>query len=347
MVEHLNFSSDINNIFFGYIKNNQLVPFSIRSSDDDIFIERSTGINRKFGNIKEELFIAAEMIADIESEISILMSGGLDSEIIAKTFKERGIKFTAYTYRFKNNLNYHDISYAISWCKENNIKHEIIDVDVVKWLENDLYDYAFPLKSISPQISMHHWMIDQTPGYVILGDGRISPRRNKLRQNKKGIFMESYGEKFSTLMWMAYKQRRGAPKFYRYTPELEAAYMFDSVTEDFINITSKQFKIRNFKNFRTFLFAKYFDINFKPKYNGFEKILNLDNFYRNKLKELFPSSDSFVSYEWNLLKKIKLNKDFNWNAISYKDLSEVFDKDDQKDFTYQSRKSFHKVAVHV
>ena len=297
--------------------------------------------------------LAAIDIDKHNDDVTILYSGGIDSEMIVRTFHSLGLNFNVKIFKFENNLNKHDIDYAIKTCDELNIKPIIQTVNLEKWLENDLYDYAKPLMSASPQIALHYYMIDNTPGYVIMGEGRISPRRcgahydMETFTHKPIYFMESYGEKWGVSQWFKYRNRKGCPKFYRYTPELEYAYATEQTTKDFVfNGMSVDMKLRNFKFVKTGLFQKYFPtVQYKSKYTGFEKVMDLDKVYRDKLAELYPASNSFVSYDWELFLKLK-SGDIDINNISYVPLEHVYhDKIILEDFSYQTNNGTHMVGI--
>jgi hypothetical protein len=76
---------------------------------------------------------AAENVArDIHSKFSnlyVAMSGGIDSEYIAKTFLRLGLPFTPIIFKV-DDLNELDIWWAIRWCKDNNIEPVIVEKNV-------------------------------------------------------------------------------------------------------------------------------------------------------------------------------------------------------------------------
>ncbi len=341
-----------NNIWWAYIKDGKVDPFSHRTSIDDIYIERSCKVSRKVNDLRSEMEYAAIDICNKNDDVTILYSGGLDSEMIVRTFHGLGLKFNVKIFKFGNDINKHDTDYAINTCEELGIKPDIETVDVVKWLENDLQEYASPLRSASPQIALHYYMIDNTPGFVIMGEGRISPRRcgahydMETYTHKPVYFMESCGEKWGVSQWFKYRNRSGSPKFYRYTPELEYAYANDPTTQDWINGMSVDMKLRNFKFVKTSMFQKYFpEIRYKTKYTGFETIMDLDKIYRDELAVMYPSSNSFVSYDFNTFLDIKSGK-VEINTIRYVPLTEVYnDKDILNDFRYETDMGTHVVGV--
>lgn len=62
----------------------------------------------------------ARDIASLYTNIFVAMSGGIDSEFIAKTFHRLGIPFTPLIVQI-DDLNEADIWWAYKWCKDNNV----------------------------------------------------------------------------------------------------------------------------------------------------------------------------------------------------------------------------------
>ena len=58
---------------------------------------------------------AAKIISDYGDTV-LCLSGGVDSEMMARVFLSCGIKFKVAILRFKNDLNLYDIRYAVSFC---------------------------------------------------------------------------------------------------------------------------------------------------------------------------------------------------------------------------------------
>lgn len=81
-------------------------------------------ISRPLKTWKEELLISAKTISESTPKpLYVIMSGGIDSEQVARLYLELGIKFKALTVVYDNEINSHDIHRAIKFCRDNNIEH--------------------------------------------------------------------------------------------------------------------------------------------------------------------------------------------------------------------------------
>ena len=80
---------------------------------------------------KDEVNNTARLIAASTTKpLYVFMSGGIDSEVVARAFLENNIPFTAITAKHTNGTNMHDTRFADDFCKKYNIKQEIVEVDM-------------------------------------------------------------------------------------------------------------------------------------------------------------------------------------------------------------------------
>ena len=104
---------------------------------------------------------AARLIAEsTDLPIHILYSGGIDSEVTVMSFLEAKIPITADIMFFNDNLNWHDISYAVSFCNDNNVPFRVHDLNIQQFLEGQMYDYAASTRCTSPQLCATMWLVD-------------------------------------------------------------------------------------------------------------------------------------------------------------------------------------------
>lgn len=97
----------------------------------------------------EALYNNARMVRDSYSEpLDVLLSGGIDSEVVVRVFKDLGIKHNTYIFQLENNLNVRDVIAAEMLCDELNIPYSIIDFNLQRFFENDAL--SFFEKTLSP-----------------------------------------------------------------------------------------------------------------------------------------------------------------------------------------------------
>lgn len=105
---------------------------------------------------------AARDIASVSgNKLALSVSGGADSQAMVQSFVEADIDFDIATLRFNNDLNLHDIEFAEACAKQYGKTVRYVDLDVMKFLYNDVEKYADRYQCPSPQITCHHWFSEQ------------------------------------------------------------------------------------------------------------------------------------------------------------------------------------------
>lgn len=277
-----------NHFKFGY--NGQY--FNLRKFPEDMWNVKYGRCERNPENFRDECINSAKLIYEAtEKNIYVLMSGGLDSEIVARSFYEAKVPFTAVIGRYNNNKNDHDISYAIKFCKAFDVPYNIIDVDVEKFWKEKLLEYAEKTRCVSPQLPVIMYLIDQINGHAVLGSAESYLTRDGY---------EWYlWEKEKIASWYRHfliNKKEGTPGFFQYTPELMLSY----ITDDIITNIFEDSRFSSTYYIKANVYLKYWKrIENRSIYTGFEKYKYLDyNIYRPILEEKFGDSNQIVKTEY-------------------------------------------------
>lgn len=135
-------------------------------------------------------------------KIYVCMSGGLDSEITALSFKLAEIEFTPFIVDYKG-MNDFDTAYAIVWCAENRITPVVHVLDLENFFETELLDFAKRSQVTSPQILTYQKIIEivnkQYNGYFVMG-GEIRVKSNLEK------------EVIATYAWDKWERGHGGPE---------------------------------------------------------------------------------------------------------------------------------------
>lgn len=237
----------------------------------------------------------------IKFEINILLSGGIDSEIVARSFLLARKPFKCIIYRFNDDINLHDICYAISFCETYEIDYEIIDINIHNFFKSSskknefrykVFDYGFKGQCVSPQLSTILYMADQVRGIPIIGSGEC------YLQKENGSWFLYEQEKVASLykyFWLT--KGPAIPGFFQWNPEIMLSFLEDKMIQDLVKSdknSSKEIKFDFYK--------KHFpDIVPRKKYTGFEKIMDLDKEVRNVLNYFPLHSNEVAKTEYNEL----------------------------------------------
>lgn len=251
-------------------------------------------ITRKVGTFKEELFSAATQIKNSSNkEIYCLLSGGIDSEIVARSFVEQGYKIRALSIRYKHGENSHDIEHALNFCRKFNIKHEYVNLDIDNFLK------TYPDKIIKQGYnctSYYDFMmiylllfVEQRGGLAVSGAAQydIHTLNNEI--------VESFQEtRFQMIKWVQKNSSNSVPFFLRSTPELVASYINDPLMQ-YLTRSPNYFPVeyREDNPEKILIYHYYFpDMIRRPKFHGFEnvydKVVQFQRHLRMSRQHLIP-----------------------------------------------------------
>jgi hypothetical protein len=288
------FLSHANHFEFGFSQ----VPFSFRKTDSDRWFCRYGRASRMPFSFRQECKATARLIREsTKLPIDILFSGGVDSEVALRSFLEAGIPVRVLSLRFNGGLNSHDIDWVERSCARLGVKPTFVDLDLLKFWENDAGAYAERTLCVSPQLLSTMWLADQTDGYVVMGSGEnfIVKRVPSSYVSGESRYLRSTWdlfEKEKIAAWYRHfilQGRDAAPGFYQYTPELMLSWFLDPIGLDLWNdrIPGKLNSVSS----KLPIYRAHFDVDARPKYTGFEKVQDQDAVFRAALRAKYSSCD--------------------------------------------------------
>jgi hypothetical protein len=155
------------------------------------------------------------------SNLSLLFSGGVDSEIILRVYKDLKIPLNVFIFKYENNFNYRDVACAIRICESLNCKFTIIDFNLKKFFENDAYDIWTKCYTDTsgrlPQMAFSNYV----DGVSIMGSGE--PEWRKQTDNTWKFELDE-----SDKIWSVYNKTIGKNvicDWYEYSPEIIVSHL--------------------------------------------------------------------------------------------------------------------------
>lgn len=274
--------------------------FSSRANAKQKFSRILAPVSRELFSFGEEAVLAAKKIQDRSSgKITVLASGGSDSEAAMRSFLKAGVPFEIVAIDFSS-VNRDELSYLDHFCRLYGLKFKTIHLDIKKFWENELESVALKSGSVSPQICALLHVIQQIDEYVVIGDGEVDIFQQSAR------FYDTWGEKWAYAPWMLKIHHPGCPAFFSFTAELEASMYFDPIVEDFVNEGWAYVGQSRFQFVKPFLYYHHFGLRFRPKIDIFQPLRALDLEWRMFLSKKMPGADSYFSIEYNLIKEMKI-----------------------------------------
>lgn len=285
-----------NHFKFGYNEN----PFTFRKKSQDKWWVQYGTCQRKTDSFRQECLNTAKLIRQqVIGEIVLLLSGGIDSEVVLQSFIQEKIPIKIAIMEFKDGLNAHDVYFARKHCDRYSIKPYIFSLDLLNFWENDLLNYAEPVYSPSPQLLPHMWLMDQVDGYPIMGSGECLLVKRRPDNYIPGTSPYEWDEwdlyeKEKIASWYRHlivRNREGCAGFFQYNPEIILSYLLDPTVRKMTNcefigkLTSESSK--------HLIYSNHFNLEERDKYHGFEKVMDLDIKYRKILLQKFSDANEY------------------------------------------------------
>lgn len=204
------------------------------------FFNIHCGEAAKPGSFFSECVRAASLIAEKagQKRILVAMSGGLDSEVVARSFLAAKVPFEAVIFRYEDDSNLHDIQSAIDFCHANNVKTNFVEVRVIEFLNKlDYLGFTSEYFCNSPLFAVHLEGCRQVKNDFVVISGsapslRLPPlihrnfhslHRFYIIQNTIEQFMLSEYPTENTFCFEHFFVKNnceGVSNFFLYTPEL-------------------------------------------------------------------------------------------------------------------------------
>lgn len=278
----------------------------------EVYFSKVTLPEKNPGSAYEEATQAARLIYEnakangVGAPLTLCLSGGIDSEVMALSFLAAGVPFRAVTLRFRNGLNDFDIENVTAFCDRHRIERSFIDLDVIDFLESGRHlEFGRRYQCQSPQLAVHLWMLDQVAGYPVLSGNFIYPEFTDAGVFYLGLPGELHAAYFR---YFEVNGRAGVPWFLIYTPKLVRAFLDTPVVR--AQYLAPPPERRHFTYEIKCAAYQQGGFDVKPradKFTGFEKIRQLydekfgtnhgtkfDDLFRRPLVEMNPLPQEFL-----------------------------------------------------
>jgi hypothetical protein len=271
--------------------------------------------SREYYSWDKELIITAEKYKNVNKPIFLSLSGGIDSEVMAMAFIKAGVPFVPFILEyFLDNevINNHDISYALDFCKKNNLTPFIKRIDPNIFIDM-AYDKKY--KDYDNVIGVYQYIqlyiieaVEELGGMVVLGSGIQMWRffRCELRL----MFYSSY---FNSIHYISKNNLCHWPTFFWTTPELIRSYLDLPVVQQSLK-NPEIFRDREmFETIKKEAYHSVFpNLERRQKYHGYENFYNKMPRYKNWIDREICKNAKCISISYpELLDQLKIKNTFS------------------------------------
>lgn len=240
-------------------------------------------------SFNQEVALTAGLLADSAASLHrkpvVLLSGGMDSEVVVQGCITAGIDFETITFRFKHGLNGHELKHVEEAVRKYGVKHSYFDIDIHAWLKTiEFEDLFYGSQATSINLLPHMLLMNHvwgSNGMPILGNGDV------YLENENDSW--NYVELEYILAWFRHAVRfgiLGGIGFFQHTPELTLSML----REPRIQRLGQQNDEYANRLYDTSKFVKYGiyrkhwpEFTMRPKLGGHEMVKEL---YAKREKEL-------------------------------------------------------------
>jgi hypothetical protein len=278
---------------------------------------RATYIPETF---KEECLNTARSLSESAKALGrtpvVMLSGGLDSQVVVKAFAEIGSNYHTATTRFAHGHNDHELVYVEKLKQQHSFSHDYLDIDMESWLLSEEAMYmadqslcAYPQMLPTMKLMQHIW--DQG-GMPILGNGDFYAIRYinpvwRLHDFNAPKYEWQYVEYEYILAWFRYAIKNnivGGLGFFQHNPEIALSMGIEDYLTNVITGTDEGKQSTRSSKYEVYK-AYWPEFENRQKFHGGEKISGLCDMVRKNI--LLPKYGGFErKWTMNYFKYIDL-----------------------------------------
>lgn len=223
------------------------------------------------GTFKEELIKAASSTIDIfGNDVSILFSGGSESDLMLRSFLAIKAKPNVYVVRYENDYNLYDVSYAVTICSMLNVDYKIIDFNLTHFFENDAEEVSKIAEIDRPRALPYCKILELIDGVPIFGRGEPNPIKLENTWIQRCHEYDVGRIKYARAI-----NKPAVAEWFKWTPGLVISYMN---LNWFKNLINNKYNVTDASTTKMIGYREaYPELINRVKKTGFEKIDTLIN----------------------------------------------------------------------
>ena len=265
----------------------------------------------KTSNYSHELLRTADLIyQDYGKDFALFLSGGTDSEIVARNFLDIGIRPSCYTIKFKDNYNASDVNEAVDLAKELDLPLHIIDFDIKEFMySGEASDFGKKLQCTQITYLMVYHSILKLGMPAIMG-GEAMLKKNIFTDPSTWYYCFRENEDASAMRFSNLYNIPLVNEYFSYTPELLLYFLEDKDIKSLVS-NKYNYKLSSVSSKNNILKKLLPDIRLRKKTHGFEKLLgfNFESYRQLTNEQILRLESSLDGIEYhNIIKMLKGKK---------------------------------------
>lgn len=268
------------------------------------------------GRKTQDFFSEALSLAlQIEQEakgmpLYVCVSGGIDGEVVCRSFLQAGISFTPVVFEYKKH-NRQDLSLLKSFIQSKGLQLKIIPFDEELFVKNELPQWCERYTISEPFIAFDMARIERLDGAVVFGCGDLI-----LQDSSAGIVSLERGALFQVYEYMQTEKRVGCYQFFQGSAEIMWSFLNDPIMKKWLELQPRM-QFKDSRQFKSYLYKKIWpDIELRKKWTGYERFAILYLTAQAELQKKFPIQDDCNILLQDLKKQLAGNPAEIYSEIS-------------------------------
>lgn len=267
-----------------YTKNDWLKCYY--DSDKKLCVDFKCEDVKSFSFKEALIYNAEETLKEYPNDtFDLMFSGGVDSELVLRTYIELGSSFRVNIFRYENNYNEYDVSFAQKICNDLGVRYSIIDFNLENFYKKEALDIYNIVRCSHARALPYCSFIRYVDGIPVYGEGDMiwsRPDKDYSKRTEWKLYLGEY-----ELAWDRYAEFNGKKsigQWFRFTPEVMLAYMH---TEWFKNLVFDKYIGKLGVSSTKYIGYReaYPDLIERIKKSGFENVDDLILPFQEKLKD--------------------------------------------------------------
>lgn len=288
----------IGNKLYGFRENSyEKFTVSVGSIDKEYFQKSS---------FQNELIRTADCVyREYGKDFALFLSGGTDSEIVARNFLSIGVKPTCFVIRLQGGYNESDVLEALELAKNLDLKIHVLDFDVLDYFHSGkANEFGKEIQCTQITYLMVYQNILKLGLPAIMG-GELLLKRNVNTEPSSWYYCFRENEDASAMRFSNLYNIPLVNEWFSYTPELMLFYLQYSDVISLVK-TKLNYKLSSVSSKNNFLKTLIPDIRLRKKTHGFEELLgfNFEVYRHLTANQILRLTDCLDGIEFDITKKL-------------------------------------------
>lgn len=242
-----------------------------RTYDESRFSVSYISATRDPVRFREECVLLAQAIAEEARgmPIYVCISGGIDSEVVCRSFVEAEVAFTPVVFRYKKHQR-DDLGAIRRFVTSQKLQLKTIPFDEEEFVRNEMKIWAERYPISEPFVAFDMARIDRLDGCVVFGCGDVV-----LESTNGRVCSYELGSFFQPQLFINDERRTGCYQFFQGSSEIMLAALGDPIMRQWVHLQAAM-GFSNSRQFKAYAFKKIWpDLELRRKWTGYERFAAL------------------------------------------------------------------------